>query len=79
MIRDTEITISGRRALVAAEHAATFIKKNELVTEASRLQALAAVGFSREVDAKLVQTMVKIQRINRKIKRENMFVVFPQQ
>jgi len=36
MVRDTVVVIAGRKALVAAEHAATFRRKQDLVLRAQR-------------------------------------------
>ena len=74
MIRDTEIIIAGRKALVFKEHAKTFLNKEKLVAEASLLNRM--LETSPEVLPALEKLVAKIQRINRKIARENMFVKF---
>jgi len=76
MIRDTVVVIAGRKALVAAEHAATFRRKQELVLKAQRLQALAAVKGCADSAPELGKVMRSIQAINRKMRREAMFATF---
>jgi len=76
MIRDTVVVIAGRKALVAAEHAATFRRKQELVLKAQRLQALAAVDIGADAAVELNKVMRSIQAINRKMSREAMFATF---
>jgi len=74
MIRDTEITIQGRKAFVAKEHVNTFLTKQKLVAEASRLNAI--VAQCPEVLKDLHKTVNKIMRINQKMRRENIFAEF---
>ena len=76
MIRDTVVVIAGRKALVAAAHAATFRKKQDLVLRAQRLQALAAVNMGLDSAVELNKVIRSIQAINRKMKRESMFAEF---
>lgn len=76
MIRDTVVVIAGRKALVAAAHAATFRKKQDLVLRAQRLQALAAVNMGLDSAVELNKVIRGIQAINRKMKRESMFAEF---
>jgi len=73
--------ILGRTAQVAVQHVPTLKRKYQLVNEASRLQALVAVGGTStesvaELTAALHRTMSRIQAINRKIQRENITVRF---
>ena len=76
MVRDTVVTIAGRKALVAAAHAATFRRKQDLVLRAQRLQALAAVNIGNNTAVELNKVMRSINAINRKMKRESMFAEF---
>ena len=76
MIRDTVVVIAGRKALVAAAHAATFRKKQDLVLRAQRLQALAAVNTGLDSAVELNKVIRSIQAVNRKMKRESMFAEF---
>lgn len=76
MVRDTVVVIAGRKALVAAEHAATFRRKQDLVLRAQRLQALAAVGMGDNAAVELNKVIRSIQSINRKMSREAMFATF---
>jgi len=74
MVRDTEIIIQGRKALVAKEHVKTFLTKQKLVAEASRLNTM--VAECPEVLKDLHKTVNKIMRINQKMRRENIFAKF---
>ena len=76
MVRDTVVVIAGRKALVAAAHAATFRRKQDLVLRAQRLQALAAVDIGSDTLAELNKVMRGIQAVNRKMQRESMFAEF---
>ena len=76
MIRDTVVVIAGKQALVAAAHAATFRKKQDLVLRAQRLQALSAVNKGLDSAVELNKVMRGIQAINRKMKSESMFAEF---
>lgn len=76
MVRDTVVVIAGRKALVAAAHAATFRKKQDLVLRAQRLQALSAVNVGKDAASELNKVIRGIQAINRKMKRESMFAEF---
>lgn len=74
MVRDTEIIIAGRKALVAKEHVKTFLTKQKLVDEASRLNAMLI--NSPEVLPALKKVVKQIISINRKMTREGMFACF---
>lgn len=76
MVRDTVVVIAGRKALVAAAHATTFRKKQDLVLRAQRLQALSAVNMGLDSAVELNKVIRSIQAINRKMKRESMFAEF---
>ena len=75
------LDILGRTAQVRIQDVPILKRKYKLVDEASRLQALVAVGGTAtetvaDLTAALLKTMSRIQAINRKIQRENIMVRF---
>ena len=75
------LDILGRTAQVRIQDVPILKRKYKLVDEASRLQALVAVGGTAtetvaDCTQALKRTMSKIQAINRKIQRENIMVRF---
>ena len=76
-MRDTQIMIAGKPAMVEAAHAPYFLKKQALVAQALELQRAVCANPQATVLAhELGRVMGKIIRLNRKIQREGMFCNF---
>lgn len=71
-----EITLYGQRALVNAEDAAIFLKKEALVNQ---LKALKSIAKTMSAEQELKETdkiFGKLLRLNRKIQKSGKFVQF---
>lgn len=79
-MRDVKITVFGKTAMVEAAHVKHFLKKEELVRTAGRLQLVLEriVDFepAAVIREQLNKTMRQIQRLNRKMRREGMYCQF---